>query len=381
MRQRLLILCVCLAWALVSSHPIWKYLSPSKAVAVTAVSLSLIALGMVWLERLNRGSYQIGLGWFLALFLVLTTVFGVIYPKSLKQPLNARSDREDALRMELAAVMHHQNPFEARTFLRNPPTPLPGAMLLAAPFFAVGRIAWQNLLWYALFFLFSIRFFRYRATALFFLTTFLLLSPTDLGDFVSGGDYLTNLFYVVIALSLFMACLNRRLYLSTLAALFLGLTLSSRAVYLFSLVPLLAFTRQQTSRSRTFGLFVVIFLALAVVTLPILAPHPVSKLLLELNQTSVGKLHFISDALRPRWTLPLIATILASIAFFVRMDLPLLFLFLGAANFVILSPFVLTFAAHGLWQRFSYLAVCALPFVLWALARYENTPSTLVSDQ
>jgi hypothetical protein len=328
---------------------------------------------MVWLDRLNRRPHQIGTGWFLALFLLLTTAFTVIYPKSLKQPLNARSDREDALRVELTAVLHHQNPFEARTFLRNPPTPLPGAMLLAAPFFAIGHIAWQNFLWYMLFFLFSIRFFRYRATALFFLTIFLLLSPADLSDFTSGGDYLTNFFYVAIALSLFVVSLDRSLHLSILAALFLGVTLSSRAVYVFALIPLLAYLVQRTSRSRALGLFTVILFASAVVTLPILAPHPVTKLLQELNQTSAGKLHFIPDALRPRWTLPLFAAMLASIAFFVRVDLPRLFLFLSAANFVMLAPFVLTFAAHGLWQRLSYLAVCCLPFVLWALARYEHT--------
>jgi Cytochrome b(C-terminal)/b6/petD len=383
MRQRwsrlLLILCVCLAWALISSHPIWRYLSHAKAAAVTAVGLSSIALGVVWLDRLNRRPHQIGIGWFLALFLVLTTAFAVVYPKSLKQPVNGRSDREDALRVELIAVRHHQNPFEARTFLHNPPTPLPGAMLLAAPFFAIGHIAWQNFLWYGLFFLFAIRFFRYRATALFFLTLFLLLSPANLSDFTSGGDYLTNFFYVAIGLSLFVVCLDRPFYLSLLAALFLGVTLSSRAVYVLALIPLLAYTVQRTSRARALGLFTVILFALAVVTLGMLGPHPVAKLLEELNQTSAGKLHLIPGALCPRWTLPLFAAMLASIAFFVRVDLPRLFLFLSAANFVMLAPFVFTFAAHGLWQRLSYLAVFCLPFVLWALARYEHTSSATLT--
>jgi hypothetical protein len=357
----------------ISAHPIWGYLSHAKAAAVTAVGISSIALGIVWLDRLNRRPHQIGIGWFLILFLLLTTAFAVLYPKSLKQPLNARSDREDALRVELTAVMHHQNPFEASTFLRNPPTPLPGAMLLAAPFFAIGHIAWQNFLWYALFFLFTISFFRYRATALFFLTIFLLLSPTNLSDFTSGGDYLTNFFYVVIALALFVACLDRPSYLSLPAALFLGVALSSRAVYVLALIPLLAYTVQRTSRSRALGLFTVVLLASVAVTLPVLAPHPITKLLQELNQTSVGKLRFIPAALHPQWTLPLLAVMVAGIAFFVRVDLPRLFLLLSATNFVILAPFIFTFAAHGLWQRLSYLAACFLPFVLWALARYEDS--------
>ena len=75
-------------------------------------------------------------------------------------------------------------------------------MLLAAPFFAVQHIAWQNILWLALFFVFTIRFFRYRATALLFLALFLLFAPANLYDFVSGGDYQTNFFYVAIAVAL-----------------------------------------------------------------------------------------------------------------------------------------------------------------------------------
>lgn len=372
----LVIICVCVAWGIISTHPIWKYLSHAKAAAVTAVGLSLIVLGIVWLDRINRRPRQIGIGWFLALFLVLTAAFAVIYPKSLKLPVNARSDREDALRVELIAVQQHQNPFEARTFQRNPPSPLPGAMLLAAPFFAIGQIAWQNFLWYALFFVFCIRFFRYRATALFFLTVFLLMAPANLSDFTSGGDYLTNFFYVAIALSLFAVSLDRPFYFSLLAAIFLGISLSSRGVYVYALIPLLAYTLQRTSRSRALGLFAVILFASAAVTLSILAPHPVTRLLVELNQTSAGKLHFIPGALHPRFTLPLLAAMLAGIAFFVRVDLARIFLFLSATNFVMLAPFVLTFAAHGMPQRLSFLAICGLPFVLWALARYEQTPST-----
>jgi hypothetical protein len=377
--RRMLILSICVTWMLVFSHPFWKYLSHTKAAAVTTAGLLVIGLGMVWLDRLNRRPRQIGIGWFLVLFLALSLAFAALYPKSLKQPLNSRSDREDALRVELTAIVHHQNPFEARTFLRNPPTPLPGAMLLAAPFFAVGHIAWQNLLWCPLFIVFTISFFRYRATALFFLAVFLLLSPTNLLDFTSGGDYLTNFFYVSIALYLFTACLDRPLYFSLPAALFLGVTLSSRAVYVFALIPLLAYTVQRISRSRALGLLAVVLLASVAVTLPVLAPHPVTKLLQEFDQTSSGKLRFIPGTLHPRWTLPLIAALVASIAFFVRVDLPRLFLFLSATNFVMLAPFVFTFAAHGLWQRISYLAVCCLPFALWGLARYEQPPSVALT--
>src|ERR1700678_157384 len=176
-RRLLLILSVCLIWLLISWAPLWKYLSHSKASAAMMLGLVAIALGMYWLDRLNRRERQISIGWFVLLFLVLTAAFAVLYPISLRHTLNIGSDREDALRIELNAVRHHQYPYDTRTFLGNPPTPLPGAMLLAAPFFALGHIAWQNFLWLALFFSFTIYFFRYRATALFFLAVFLLLAP------------------------------------------------------------------------------------------------------------------------------------------------------------------------------------------------------------
>jgi hypothetical protein len=67
-----LIASVCLTWMLISVAPIWKYLSHTKAVAAIGVSILFIALGMLWLDQLNRRDRQIGIGWFALLFLVLT---------------------------------------------------------------------------------------------------------------------------------------------------------------------------------------------------------------------------------------------------------------------------------------------------------------------
>jgi hypothetical protein len=328
---------------------------------------------MSCLIRLNRRPRQIGLGWFLLLFFALMTAFAILYPLSLKHTLNIGSDREDALRVELLAVRNHQYPYDARTFLGNPPTPLPGAMLLAAAFFALGHIAWQNFLWLTLFFFFAIRFFRHRATALFYLAVFLLFAPSHLSDFTAGGDYLTNFFYVAIAVALFNHSLDYSLYASIPAALFLGVALSSRILYAVILIPLLMLTLQRTSRLRAAGLFFLVLLAACAVTLPVLSPHPLSRLLLQLQQNAV-KLRYIPSAILPQWTLPLLAIVVASTAFFVRMDLPRLFLIFSAATFVMLAPFVVTFALHSdkLRYAFFYLSVSALSFSLWALSRYEQ---------
>jgi hypothetical protein len=376
-RRTLLVLGIGCAWTLTSAAPLWKYLSHTRATAAIALGLLSIVLGMSWLDQLNRQQRSISTGWFLCLFLALTTAFAILYPISLRHTLNIGSDREDALRIELLAVRHHQYPYDARTFLGNPPTPLPGAMLLAAPFFAIGHIAWQNFLWLALFFFFTIRFFRYRATALFYLAVFLLFAPAHLSDFTSGGDYLTNFFYIAIAVALFDRSLNHSFYACTPAALFLGVALSSRIIYAVILIPLLALTLQRTSRSRTTVLFLIVLLAACAVTLPIFAPHPLPHLLQQLEQNSV-KLRYIPAAVHPQWTLPLLAILLSCSAFFVRMNLPNLFLNFSIASFVMLAPFVVTFALHSdrLRYAFFYLSISTLSFALWALSQHERIGAT-----
>jgi len=372
-RRTLLILSICAAWALTSAAPLWKYLSHTKAAIAIALGILAILLGMFCLDRLNQRQRQINWAWFLLLFAALTAAFAILYPLSLKHTLNIGSDREDALRIELTALQHHQDPYSARTFLGNPPTPLPGAVLLAAPFFAIGHIAWQNFLWLALFFFFTTHFFHYRATALFYLAVFLLFAPAHLSDFTSGGDYLTNFFYVAIAVALFHRSQSRSFYVAAAAALFLGVALSSRILYAVILIPLLALALQRASRVRVIALFVIVILAACIVTLPVFTPHPLIHLLHQLQQNSL-KLRYIPNAIRPRWTLPLLAVLISCTAFFVRMNLPRLFLTFAAASFVMLAPFVITFALHSdkLRYAFFYLSVSTLSFALWVLACYEG---------
>jgi hypothetical protein len=373
LHQAFLIVSLCAAWTLTSAAPLLKYLPHAKAATAITLGCAAIVLAMLWLDRANRRHLQISLGWFLLLFLLLTSAFAVLYPISLKHTLNRGSDREDALRIELNAVHHHQYPYATRTFLGNPPTPLPGAMLLAVPFFAVGHIAWQNFLWLALFFVFTLRFFRYRATALLFLTVFLLFAPAHLSDFTSGGDYLTNFFYVAIAVALFYASLRTSIYTSIPAALFLGVTFSSRIIYALVLIPLLALTSQRTSRARTALLFLLVVLSACAVTLPVFTPHPFPKLLEQLQQNAI-KLRYIPGPIHPQITLPLLAILVSCLAFFLPMNLPRLFLFFSVATFILLAPFVATFALYSYLLRYAffYLSVSTLSFSLWALSRYEN---------
>lgn len=81
----------------------------------------------------------------------LTTVFVVGVPPADDLVLGVGSDRANALDVALGELTAGRYPYAATTYLGNPITPLPGALLLAAPFrFLLGSAAWQNVAWTAL---------------------------------------------------------------------------------------------------------------------------------------------------------------------------------------------------------------------------------------
>ncbi|NMO92802.1 hypothetical protein [Actinomycetospora sp. TBRC 11914] len=81
----------------------------------------------------------------------LTVVFVVGVPRSADLVLGVGSDRANALDVALGELAAGRYPYTATTYLGNPITPLPGALLLAAPFrFLAGTAAWQNVVWTAL---------------------------------------------------------------------------------------------------------------------------------------------------------------------------------------------------------------------------------------
>ncbi len=78
--------------------------------------------------------------------LVLAFVHGV--PPSWAFPLGAGSDRANALDVGLARLAGGLYPYTGVTYLGNPITPLPGSLVLAAPFWwLTGSSAAQNVVW------------------------------------------------------------------------------------------------------------------------------------------------------------------------------------------------------------------------------------------
>ena len=94
------------------------------------------------------------------------------------------------------ALLDGRYPYDVRTYLDNPITPLPGALLLALPFAALGLIVLQNWVWPALFLATSGRLLGDRRRGLLVLATLLVLAPLALNELVAGGDLLINSLYL-----------------------------------------------------------------------------------------------------------------------------------------------------------------------------------------
>ncbi len=75
--------------------------------------------------------------------LIVAFVVGV--PAAYHDVMGVGSDRADALNVALSRLAHGLYPYTGTTYVGNPITPLPGALLMAAPFWWVtGTAAWQN---------------------------------------------------------------------------------------------------------------------------------------------------------------------------------------------------------------------------------------------
>lgn len=123
--------------------------------------------------------------------LVVAFVVGV--PAAYHDAMGVGSDRANALDVALSELAHGRYPYAATTYLGNPITPLPGALLLAAPFWWVtGDAGWQNVAWLLLLLpvLNGGWRLRPRPTVLWVLTVFGVLEV--LREFLIGDDLVSS---------------------------------------------------------------------------------------------------------------------------------------------------------------------------------------------
>ncbi|MDI1241498.1 MAG: hypothetical protein PSX80_06215 [bacterium] len=174
-------------------------------------------------------------------FTALTIVVSLVYPLAHSGRFGRGSDADDALLIAGTKLLNGEYPYYLLTYLGNMISPMPGAVLLAVPFVALGIIAIQNVFWLGVLFVTVRHYMKSSKLALALIWLLLLLTPTVLQNLFTGADYVSNSIYVLVFMWMMVTNISdpespewKRLLPSVL----LGVALSSRSSFLV-LMPLL----------------------------------------------------------------------------------------------------------------------------------------------
>jgi hypothetical protein len=260
------------------STAIFKKLGLPMLTAYVAIAAVLLWLALVWIApRLDRMlTPRISLA---VLSFMLVLVFGAyvrIHPRIDTQGFRlaghsfGASDNDDAIDLAITEVLEGRYPYRARTFLNNPITPMPGALLLAFPFYLLGDSAVQNVFWLAVFFGAVAIFYRSAFTAAVLAVLALILSPNVVYHVLLGGDYIANAIYVLTFSALLIESARKQetFWRSAAWAALLGMGLSSRLNFVL-ILPLVFFgLLKSTSPERTGLLCAIVLGTFGAITLP-----------------------------------------------------------------------------------------------------------------
>jgi hypothetical protein len=287
----------------------------AAALVPLAISASILRLPALRSERLKTFHAWLPV----ALMLMAAVLFAVFFPIAKSGLLGPGSDREDALNVAIRALLHGSYPYYSETYLGNPPTPAPGALLLALPFYLIGTSALQNLFWVPFFIYYCCNsYFRDPLIAAGYLLTFVLACPGSLQDFVTGGDYLVNAVYVGIAVDLVMRAHRppSSRAMKWMAYAFLAAAISSRAIYGVAVPVLAGFVWQQSGLRASLSFLGVVSVIVLAFNGPFYAYDPSHFTPLMLAR----KLAAVPDGLHPAVLLPLISIVLASLSAFLALN-------------------------------------------------------------
>lgn len=331
------LLLLALLWLAGSSMDIQKYTGPF-AIPALLLGLGIVALLLYGIssasrERLFKPANYV----FVLLWLAVAVLYAVIHPISARHTVTQGNDSENALYLGATNLLHLHFPYYSRTYLNNPITPMPGALMLDTPFAGIGDAGLQSLFWLGVFIVFVLKYFRYRSTALFCLLLVLANAHTFV-NFMTGADYPVNCLYVSVASFWFLhETREKGTARYWLSSLLLGLALSSRLTYLL-IIPLLlaAFLWQQLGTLPAVRRLLQPLAISALVTIPfyLYDPSHFSPLHVAnfLSAMTPAHQHLVFAALTGS------AVLIALSGFLARMTLPRFYLTAALAATVILLP-------------------------------------------
>jgi hypothetical protein len=301
-------------WLVPSIGLILKYTGLVGLIFLPLAGLSAI---IVLAAILCRRTMDLSARWLVAAGGLAVLLFAVFYPLAHSGILGPGSDRDDGLNVALHALMDLHDPYRMTSFLGNPLTPMPGALILALPFYLIGNSALQNLFWVPVFFWWAQKWLGATSAALWCVLVFIVGCPASLRDFVTGGDYLVNALYVAIAMDFaFLALHDERKWYMYAAVIFLSVAISSRPIYAMA-VPVLAGTIFQFRGWRRMVEFLALVgLACAVLNGPLYFHDP--------SHFPIGhiarKISDIPSSFHAPLVLPAIGALIGLCSFFIRMD-------------------------------------------------------------
>jgi hypothetical protein len=180
---------------------------------------------------------------------LLGVAFAVVHPR-----VTAGSDRDEALDLATRELLAGRYPYSHRAFATGAPpgspggliSPMPGELILAAPFVVLGTGALQTLFWLVVFFFVARQWLGSPGQALLASEAMLLLCPASLHEIVTGGDLLANALWVAALATAPVAATG--VVGAALASAALGIGLSSRAHFLAVLPVVFVAVAQRRGR-------------------------------------------------------------------------------------------------------------------------------------
>jgi hypothetical protein len=209
------------------------YLSMSTVLII----LSLMVVSKGW--HLENGSEAKANLYAILTIALLMTLFFFVYPIANTHEPGKGSDRDDGLNLAVTELLHGRYPYDRPSYLGNPISPLPGAIILALPFVVMGNSAYQNFFWLVVFFFLAGAYLKNKWLSLLLLWFIFLGSPIVLHEIVTGGDLLANSLYVAAIVIVFADSFYRMTNSAKLGfSIFAGVALSSRA-HVLLIVPMI----------------------------------------------------------------------------------------------------------------------------------------------
>ena len=290
-------------------------------------------------------------------------LFVLVYPLANSGLLGPGSDRDDALKVALHALFAGQSPYGATTYLGNTPTPIAGALVLALPFFAMGNSALQNAVWLPLFIWWCSHYFGNPRAAFICIGIFILGCPASLADFLAGGDHLVNAMYVAIAVGTSLRAQHAEsLWYRYAAAIFLGIAISSRPIYLVALLAVAGSTLRVSGSRRMVELVCVVGIACALLNGPLLLYDPSHFPTVHL----LDKLANFPESDHAKIVLPSLGIAVASLSFFVRVEGSAVFGLIAAAMAMMFYPVAIFDVVTNLDTTTFWVSVFSLPVTTFA---------------